>query len=186
MIFVFAGLHGTGKSTIAKRIADAFQCKFYSTGMVFRDLAKEKKMSLEEFSRYSETHPSVDQELDNRILNMAKAGGDYVFDGQLPAYMLKSLSNMNVLLQCNDQARIQRMAERDGRDFETQKHETLVREESERQRFIRLYNIDVANPSLILTTYHLILDTTQLGIEAVYTICQAAIAARMSLIRKIF
>ncbi len=50
MNFSFAGLHGTGKSTIAKTVAQHFNFSYYSTGMAFRELAKEKKMSLEEFN----------------------------------------------------------------------------------------------------------------------------------------
>jgi len=49
----FAGLHGTGKSTIAKLVAEHFQFEFYSTGMAFRELALEHQMNLEEFSKYA-------------------------------------------------------------------------------------------------------------------------------------
>ena len=61
MIISFAGLHGTGKSTIAKNIAQHFDLTFYSTGMAFRELAKLKKMTLEEFSHFAEANIEIDR-----------------------------------------------------------------------------------------------------------------------------
>ena len=176
MNFVFAGLHGTGKSTIAKAVAAHFGLTFYSTGMAFRDLAQAKGMNLEEFSLYSETHKEVDTELDNKILEMAKSGKDYAFDGQLPAYLLKDLVDYSILLKCDEKVRIGRMAERDGRSSDDQAQETYAREESERQRFIDLYQLDIAVPSRILSTYDLILNTTTTSIEDVLAVCIAAIS----------
>ena len=184
MIVVFAGLHGTGKSTIAKQVAQKINATFYSTGMAFRDLAKEKNMSLEQFSKYSEQNLDIDKELDQKIYQMAQKGQNYVFDGQLPAYILKSLSNYNIMLKCDEKIRIERMATRDGRTFEEQKHETLIREESERQRFIQLYNIDILDSTSILKTYHLILDTTALGIEEIVSICAHAVETKANWLKK--
>ena len=175
MIISFAGLHGTGKSTIAKKIAKYYNYIFYSTGMVFRDLAKEKNMSLEDFSRYAETHPEIDQELDDKIISMAKTGNSYVFDGQLPAFMLKDLNNYCILLTCDNDVRLTRMAKRDEKSLEDQKKETIAREDSERERFIQLYNLDILDPGKILETFDLIIDTSTLKIEDVFKICLAAI-----------
>jgi predicted cytidylate kinase len=184
MIVVFAGLHGTGKSTIAKQVAQKINATFYSTGMAFRDLAKEKNMSLEEFSKYSEQNLDVDKELDQKTYQIAQTGQNYVFDGQLPAYILKELSNFNIMLKCDEIVRIERMAKRDGRSFDAQRHETLVREESERQRFIRLYQIDILDPLSILNTYHLILDTNKLGIEEIVAICTHAVETKSNWLKK--
>lgn len=178
MIIVFAGLHGTGKSTIARQIATAFSYTYYSTGNIFRDLAKEKRMNLEEFSKYTETHPEVDLELDNRIKEMARSGKDYVFDGQMPPYLLGNLANLKVLLECNDDVRIQRMMQRDTRDFETQRHETLVREASERQRFIDLYHVDIHDPILIRSTFDFVVDCTSMTIDEVFQFCLKEILTR--------
>ena len=79
MNIAFAGLHGTGKSTIAKKIAQHFGFSYYSTGMAFRALAAEHQMDLEEFSKYAEAHPEIDQELDNKILKMAQSAENYIF-----------------------------------------------------------------------------------------------------------
>ena len=68
MIIAISGLHGTGKSTIARLLAERLGIVYYSTGQAFRDLAKEKNMSLEEYTTYVEVHPDIDNELDNNTL----------------------------------------------------------------------------------------------------------------------
>ena len=132
MIISFAGLHGTGKSMIAKKIAQHFDFIFYSTGMAFRELAKLKNMTLEEFSRYSEGHLEIDRLLDDKIKLLAVTGNSYVFDGQLPAFMLEDLNNFCILLTCDEDVRLARMSSRDNRSLKDQQKETIAREESER------------------------------------------------------
>jgi len=48
MIITVSGSHGTGKSTYAARLAEALRIRHVSAGAVFRRIAKEKKISLEE------------------------------------------------------------------------------------------------------------------------------------------
>lgn len=171
----FAGLHGTGKSTIAKKIAKHFDLNFYSTGMAFRELAKLKKMTLEEFSHFAEANFEIDRLLDGKIRLLAETGNSYVFDGQLPAFMLGDLNSYRILLNCDYDVRLARMASRDNRSLEDQKKETVAREESERERFIQLYNLDILDPSTILKNFDLIISTTELNIEEIFKICRIAI-----------
>ncbi len=173
MIISFAGLHGTGKSTIAKNIAQHFDFIFYSTGMAFRELAKLKNMTLEEFSRYSEGHLEIDRLLDDKIKLLAETCNSYVFDGQLPAFMLEN--NFTILLTCDDDVRLARMSSRDNRSLEDQQKETIAREESERERFIQLYNLDILDPATILRNFDLIINSSDLNIEEISKICIIAI-----------
>ncbi|MGV9204963.1 MAG: AAA family ATPase, partial [Promethearchaeia archaeon] len=82
MIITLSGLHGTGKSSVGKKIADNLNYDYYSTGQAFRDLAEEKGFSLEEFSEYVEKNPEIDKQLDQRVKNLAKKG-NIVIDSQL-------------------------------------------------------------------------------------------------------
>ena len=60
------GLHGTGKSSLADRLAKHFQMRRVSAGVIFRGLAKERGMSLEKFSKFAEGNEEIDRELDAR------------------------------------------------------------------------------------------------------------------------
>ena len=53
-VITVGGLHGTGKSSVADAIAKKFNLIRMSAGVVFRQLAKERDLTLEEFSRVAE------------------------------------------------------------------------------------------------------------------------------------
>ena len=50
MIIAISGLHETGKSVVGKAIAERFGLTYFSTGVLFRTIAKEKGLSLEQLS----------------------------------------------------------------------------------------------------------------------------------------
>ena len=166
MILSISGLHGTGKSVVAKAIAEQLNKKYYSTGEAFRDLANEKNMSLEEFTLYVDKHPEIDNELDNKIIELAKKG-NIVVESQLSGHLLKDIANYKILLSCPIETRVKRMADRDQTTYEEKLKETLLREKSERDRFKILYNIDLGDMEKAKKVYDLIIDTGELTIEEV-------------------
>ncbi|MCK4381159.1 MAG: AAA family ATPase [Candidatus Lokiarchaeota archaeon] len=166
MILSISGLHGTGKSTIGKLIADKLGIQYYSTGQAFRDLAQEMNMTLEEYSKYVEENPEIDKDLDNKIIGIAKKG-NIIIDSQLSGYILKSVADFKVLLICPLEVRIKRMTERDNTTYEQKLKETKLREKSELERFKHLYNIDLSDQKEIQHIYDLILNTENLTVEKI-------------------
>jgi len=167
MILTISGLHGTGKSTIAKLIAKALGIKYYSTGQAFRDLASELNMTLEEFTKYAEEHPEIDIRLDNKVKNVAKEG-NIIVDSQLSGYLLKDIADLRIHLTCPLETRVKRMASRDNITFEESMKETTIRENSELERFKQLYNIDLSNTAKIKEIHDVILNTEELSVEEVF------------------
>jgi cytidylate kinase len=166
MIISLSGLHGTGKSVVAKTIAEKLNKKYYSTGEAFRDLANDKNMSLEEFTLYVDNHPKIDNELDQKIIDIAKKG-NIVVESQLSGHLLKEIANLKVLLSCPLEIRVKRMADRDQTTYEEKLNETLIREKSERERFKILYNIDLGDEEGAKVVYDLIVDTKDITVEEV-------------------
>ncbi|MFX0140111.1 MAG: (d)CMP kinase [Candidatus Hodarchaeota archaeon] len=166
MIITISGLHGTGKSTIAKLISEKLDIHYYSTGKAFRDLAHEMNMTLEEFTVYVEKNPEIDKKLDEKIIEIARKG-NVIIDSQLSGYLLKSIADFKILLLCPLEIRVKRMAERDDTDYEIKLKETKMREESEFERFKSLYNIDLSNQEEIQKTYDLIVNTANLTVNEV-------------------
>jgi cytidylate kinase len=166
MIITISGLHGTGKSTIGKLIAENLGLQYYSTGQAFRDIAKETNMTLEEFSLYVEKNPKIDEKLDNKIFDIAKRG-NIVIDSQLSGYLLKSQADFKILLTCPLEVRVKRMAERDNLNYEETLKETIIIEDSELERFKQLYNIDLSDQNEIEKLYDLIINTEDLTIEEI-------------------
>jgi len=169
MIIAISGLHGTGKSTIAKLLADKLGILYYSTGQAFRDLAKERNMSLEEFTNYVEKHPNIDKELDNKVVSMAKKGS-IIIDSQLSGHLLKSIANFKIQLTCPLEVRVKRMANRDQTSYEEKLKETVIREKSELERFRKLYNIDLNDKESTKRFFDLIISTEHLTIEEIVEI----------------
>jgi len=166
MIIAISGLHGTGKSTIAKLLADKLDILYYSTGQAFRDLAKENNMSLEEYTSFVEKHPNVDKELDNKVVKMAKKGS-IIIDSQLSGHILKSIANFKIQLTCPLEVRVKRMAARDQASYKEKLKETTIREKSELERFKTLYNIDLSDKESTEAFFDLIIDTEHLTIEEI-------------------
>jgi cytidylate kinase len=164
MIITISGLHGTGKSTIAKLIAEKLKIQYYSTGQIFRDFAQEMNMTLEEFTKYVEENPDIDKKLDNKIIDIAHKG-NIIIDSQLSGHILKTIADFKILLICSLETRIKRMADRDDNNYEEKVKETMIREKSELERFKRLYNIDLNNQEELDQLYDLIIDTENLTIE---------------------
>ncbi len=166
-VIAIAGRHGTGKSTSAKIVAQTLKLDYYSTGILFRQLAKAKKMTLEDFSRYAEGRPEIDKQLDDAVVARAKQG-NVVLEGQLVGFLVRGIPNCyKVLLTAPDEVRLQRMVDRDAEDPQKKLQETLARERSEQERFLEFYGYDLRDPATQLEIYDLVINTTKLSAETV-------------------
>jgi len=166
MIIAISGLHGTGKSTIAKLLAETFGLKYYSTGDTFREFAKKRNLSLEEFSKYVENHPEIDRELDEKTIEKAKEN-NIIIDSQLSGHMLNSIADFKIHLKCSLESRVKRMTDRDETSFQRKLKETVLRETSELKRYKDLYNIDLSDIDTIYKLHDLVIDTENLSVEEV-------------------
>ena len=164
MILAISGLHGTGKSTIGRKLAETLNLTYFSAGDAFRGLAQIKGMTLEEFSKYVEENEKIDKKLDEKIIEVAKRGNTLA-ESQLSAYLLKDIADYKILLTCPLEVRVKRMANRDGTSYEDALKETEFREKSELERFRLLYNIDLSDKKKQQEIYNLIVDTKDLTVE---------------------
>lgn len=164
MIITISGLHGTGKSSVGKKIAESLGIRYYSTGDAFRDLAEEKGMTLEDFSLYVEEHPEIDNELDDRVVEMGRKG-NIIVDAQLSAYLLDDVADFKILLTCPLKVRVERMMTRDESDYDEKLKETLMRENSELERFKEMYNIDLSDADKAEKLYDFVLSTEFTTVE---------------------
>lgn len=154
------GPHGTGKSTYARAIAEAFRLRYVSAGQLFRDLAKERGVSLEAFSQMAAEDAAIDKVIDERTSAEGEKG-NVVIDAQLGAWMVKQLGAVKVLIVASDDVRFRRIAARDGISVAEARKLTLAREAIQRERYKKYYGIDVTDQSI----YDVKIDTDLYPIE---------------------
>jgi len=153
VIIAIAGPIGVGKSTIAEGLARELGYRVISGGEVFRDLARERSISVTEVNRLAEHDPTLDRELDRRQAELARAG-DCVVESRLAGWMVEA--DFRIWLKAPLDVRAGRVARREGLGLQAARDDLIERERSEWARYKASYNIDIAD----LTPYHLVIDTT--------------------------
>ncbi len=142
-------------------IAKELRLRYVSAGQLFRDLAREKGISLEELSKQAANSPEIDNLIDERSAAEAAKGG-VVIEGQLAAWMAKDLARVRIYLKAPDEVRITRIAHRDHLDYEVARRQTMERERIQRDRYKRYYGIDIDDLSL----YNIVIETGNRPIES--------------------
>jgi cytidylate kinase len=167
VIITIGGSICSGKTTLARELAKKFNLKHVSAGFIMREMAEEKGMSLIEFSKYAESNPEVDREIDRRQREMA--AGDCVVDGRLSAHLIDS--DLRIWLDAPLDVRIERLSGRDRKTREAARKNMMERENSEMKRYMKIYGIDLKDRSI----YDLVINTAKFNIKTVMEIVSPSI-----------
>lgn len=167
MIITIGGSIGSGKTTLAKELSNKFKLKHVSAGLVMRKMAEKMEMTIEEFSKYAESDPEIDMEIDRQQKKMAK--GDCVVDGRLSAYFLDP--DLRIWLTAPLKVRINRLAKRDKKIKEDAKTALMDRENSEKKRYMEIYGINLDD----MTNYDLVINTETFDVKTIVDIVSVAI-----------
>ncbi|MEM2251067.1 MAG: AAA family ATPase [Candidatus Hadarchaeales archaeon] len=176
VVVAVSGPHGAGKTTVAKFLAKKLGLRYISAGEIFRKMAAEKGMSLEDFSKYAERNKEIDEEIDRRTIEEAKKGNVLV-DARLAGWLVEN-ADLKILLTAPLETRVKRIAEREGRLYKDVLRETVKREKSEEKRFKKFYGIDLSDYS----PYDIVLNTEKISIEKmkeiIWTVTRAILFGR--------
>lgn len=170
MKITISGPPGSGKTTVARILSEKLKIKLISAGEIFRNLAFEKGMSIEDFSKFAESNPEIDVLIDRLQKEMAEKEKDAIVEGRLSGWMIKD-ADLKVYLFADPEVRYGRIAKREGKDLSTVKRETKLREEIERRRYQKFYSIDLDDWRI----YDLIINTNRLSAEKIADIIFAAL-----------
>ena len=159
-----SGSPGSGKTTVAQLLEKKLGLPYVYSGDLFRKMAEQYHMSLEEFGKYCEKHQEIDEELDRRQLEIIRGRG-VIVEGRLAGWLAykHQVPAFKVFIDADLETRVKRIVKREEGDLERRKQEILTRENSEATRYKKYYNIDIADTSI----YDLVIDSSKKTPEAI-------------------
>jgi cytidylate kinase len=171
MLLTVSGPPGSGKSTTAAALAEAFDLEHISGGDIFRELAAERDMTAVEFNKLAEDDDQIDRDLDRRLRTIALERDDVLLESRLAGWLAGDAADLRFWLDAPVDVRAARIADREDKPADVAREETTTREASEALRYEEYYGIDITD----LSIYDIALNTARWGPEEVTTICTATV-----------
>lgn len=169
MIVTLSGLPGSGKTSVARDLVARYGFTMISAGEQFRQLARERNMTLEAFGALAQTDPSIDVAIDRRQKELAMRTPMALVEGRLAGHTIDA--DMKVWLKTTLEVRVERISKREGISLDRAREETVARELSEATRYAAFYGIRQDDWSC----YDLIVDTRLWDANGVSDIVATAI-----------
>ncbi len=175
MVICICGMAGTGKSTLAKRLAKKYGLRYYSGGDALKALAIEEGYKLLErgwweskeglrFLERRSKNPKFDETVDKKLLKLAQQG-NVILDSWTMPWLLKE--GFKILLEASPEKRAERIAGRDGISVKEAVKALKSKEEKTKAIYKKLYGFSLGED---FTPFYLILDTNNLDREEVFHI----------------
>lgn len=169
MIITISGPPGSGKSTLSKILSARLGLELVSMGDIFRKCANERCMSLEEFGQIAKCNEKIDREIDDMQKKIALEKDNILIEGRLSGFLVDA--DLRVWLKAPLDIRAGRIAKRENKSQTLAMAETSQREECERERYLKYYDIDIKD----LSVYDLIIDSSKWNPEELSEIVQKAV-----------
>jgi cytidylate kinase len=168
-----SGKSGCGNTTVSRLLADSLELTFIN--VTFRTLAKEKGIDLAKVLALAAKDDYWDREVDSRQLELAREEGGCVLGSRLAIWMLPE-ADLKVFLTARPETRAKRIRNREGGSLEKIAAFTAERDRQDRERYIRIYNIDNDDFSFA----DLVVDTDDSGPAEITELIIAKIKEKLS------
>ncbi len=160
-IITITGEIGSGVTTATDKLADALEYRKFSAGGLFRNLARQYGMTIDELNDYAKRNRIIDREIDTLIRRLGE-GSEIVLDARLGFYWIHD--SFRVYLTTDMDIAVKRIYDDVTQGKRTEENSTSIIEsivsiqkqtESAQERYFRDYGIDIRNTSV----FDLIIDT---------------------------
>lgn len=158
-----SGELGSGKSSLSKLLCSKADFKILSVGAIQRELAEQHGMSTLEFNKYMETHPEIDIECDNKVVEYGLSEANLILDSRMAwhfvphGFKIHLLVNMHIAAHriFNDNVR----KNEENNDLDHTLQNIIQRKASEVKRFKEQYKVNINN----LNNYNLVVDSSHIS-----------------------
>lgn len=154
-----AGDLGSGKSTVARILIDRLGAEYYSTGNIVRGIAESMNMTVGELNTYMETHPEIDNMIDDGLVKLSEDERMLVIDSRMAWHFTRGTFRIYLSTDIETSAVRIMCANRKGEHNATLEETviaTRARRVSEQKRYMEQYGVDIND----LSNYSLVVDTT--------------------------
>lgn len=175
MIISISGKPGSGKSTVAKRLAEHLGYKRYYMGGIRREMALKRGMTLEEYNELGEKDPSTDREVDDYQKRLGETEDRFVIEGRTSFFLIPH--SFKIFLDVREDIGAERIlgdiahdaTARNEAELEHHTVEEIIalnrkRMASDNLRYEKYYHLGILDPKL----YDAWIDTTNLSKEEVF------------------
>ena len=175
LVICISGMAGTGKSTLAKKLAKKYNLRYYSGGDALKELAKEEGYDISvrgwwesslglQFLQTRLVDPKFDKKVDDKLLEYA-IQGNVLLDSWTMPWLLKG--GFKIWLEASFQKRAARVAERDNLPFEEAVKVLGEKESRTKAIYKGLYGFTLGED---LTPFDFVLDTDNLSASEVFEV----------------
>jgi cytidylate kinase len=175
IVVCISGMAGTGKSTLAKKLAQKYKLKYYSGGDALKELAKDEGYNPSSrgwwespeglsFLKKREKNLKFDKAVDDKLLEYAQQG-NVLLDSWAMPWLLKT--GFKIWLVASEEKRAERIAKRD--KLSVNEALKVLKEKEARTKAIykKLYGFRLGED---LEPFNLILDTDNLRAGEVFQV----------------
>jgi cytidylate kinase len=175
IVVCISGMAGTGKSTLAKKLAQKYKLKYYSGGDALKELAKDEGYNPSSrgwwespeglsFLRKREKNLKFDKAVDDKLLEYAQQG-NVLLDSWAMPWLLKT--GFKIWLVASEEKRAERIAKRD--KIAVKKALQVLKEKEARTKAIykKLYGFTLGED---FDPFNLVLGTDNLDAGEVFQV----------------
>lgn len=164
-----SGELGSGKSSVARLLAEAYGLDVVSTGQIQRSVAESIGLSTLDVNRLAEEDAEIDARIDGTLVELGSGDTATIFDSRLAWHFVPSAFKIHLLV--DQEVAAERLfkarstaVERYGSVAEARRG-AEERYQSERRRFMTKYGIDVSR----LKNYDLVIDASDATLTEIFT-----------------
>jgi cytidylate kinase len=173
IVICISGMTGSGKSTVAKRLAAKYGLDYFSGGNALKTLAHEEGYDSDirgwwetpqgrKFLQQRMGDSVFDKRIDKKLLELAEQG-NVVLDSWTMPWLLDD--GFKIWLEASPQVRAKRVVKRDGISIEEAVEAVKIKDEKTREIYKCLYGFDLGHD---LSPFDLVLATDELDHDEVF------------------